>query len=121
MRPRLLALAVIALCLLISPSPFGAQTPSADPGLTAHEWGTFTSIAGRDGRAVDWLPLSGSTDLPGFVEHFRSAAFKIGLRGTVRMETPVIYFYSARETTVSVNVAFSKGIITEWYPHASRV
>jgi len=89
--------------------------------LTAHEWGTFTSIAGKDGSAVQWSPLTGSTDLPGFVEHFRNAGFKRGLRGTVRMETPVIYLYDSREETVSVKVAFSKGVITEWYPRASRV
>jgi hypothetical protein len=89
--------------------------------LTAHEWGTFTSIAGRDGQAVEWSPLTGSTDLPGFVEHFRNAGFKRGLRGTVRMETPVIYLYDSREETVSVKVAFSKGVITEWYPRASRI
>jgi len=87
--------------------------------LTVHEWGTFTSIAGPDGVAVDWLPLTGSTDLPSFVEHFREVAFKGGLRGTIRMETPVLYFYSLRETNVSVNVAFSKGLITEWYPRAT--
>jgi len=91
------------------------------PGLTAHEWGTFTSIAGNDGQAAEWLPLSGSTDLPGFVKHFRNTSFKGGLRGTVRMETPVLYFYSARAATVAVKVAFSKGVITEWYPDASRV
>src|ERR1700686_4271476 len=56
-----------------------------------------------------------------FVEHFRNAGFKRGLRGTVRMETPVIYLYDSREETVSVKVAFSKGVITEWYPRASRV
>jgi hypothetical protein len=56
--------------------------------------------------------------LPSFVEHFREVAFKGGLRGATRMETPVLYFYSPRETTVSVNVSFAKGLITEWYPHA---
>src|SRR5205807_10101876 len=90
-------------------------------GLTAHEWGTFTSIAGRNGSAVEWLPLTGSTDLPGFVEHFRYDGFKLGLLGTVRMETPVLYFYDSREETVSVKVSFAKGVITEWYPHATRV
>ena len=90
----------------------------AETDLTVHEWGTFTSIAGPDGLSMDWLPLTGSTDLPSFVEHFREVAFKGGLRGTTRMETPVLYFYSARETTVSVNVSFAKGLITEWYPHA---
>jgi hypothetical protein len=37
------------------------------------------------------------------------------------METPVMYFYSPQEVKVSVKVAFDKGIITEWYPHARRV
>jgi hypothetical protein len=92
-----------------------------EPDLTVHEWGTFTSIAGPDGSSMGWLPLTGSTDLPSFVEHFRDVAFKGGLRGTVRMETPVLYFYSPRETTVSVDVSFVKGLITEWYPHADSV
>lgn len=91
----------------------------AESDLTVHEWGTFTSIAGPDGQAMPWLPLTGSTDLPAFVEHLSGANFKGGLRGTVRMETPVLYFYSPRETTVSVHTTFAKGLITEWYPHAS--
>jgi len=70
---------------------------------------------------VKWLPLTGSTDLPRFVEHFSDAQFKVGLAGSVRMETPVLYFYSPHETTVSVKVGFSKGLLTEWYPRASRV
>jgi hypothetical protein len=97
------------------------ESRPVNSGLTAHEWGTFTSIAGAKGEAVEWSPLTGSTDLPSFVEHFRNAGFKLGLRGTVRMETPVLYFYSANEATVSVKVSFARGIITEWYPHASDV
>jgi hypothetical protein len=84
--------------------------------LTVHEWGTFTAIAGKDGRAVEWAPLDASADLPQFVAHISDANFKLGLRGTMRMETPVLYFYSPREVTVSARVAFSKGLITEWYP-----
>ena len=93
------------------------------PDLTVHEWGTFTAIAGKDGHAVEWQPLPSSenTDLPGFVEHFGSTNFKLGLRGTIRMETPVMYFYSPQEVKVSVKVAFERGIVTEWYPHAQRV
>ena len=137
-KPFLLPLyALLACCFAISPHTLGgSEGPllhNAQPhalgrearpvylSLTAHEWGTFTSIAGKDGSAVQWSPLTGSTDLPGFVEHFRNAGFKRGLRGTVRMETPVIYLYDSREETVSVKVAFSKGVITEWYPRASRV
>jgi hypothetical protein len=93
------------------------------PGLTVHEWGTFTAIAGKNGHAIEWLPLPllGPKDLPGFVEHFSTLNFKQGLRGTIRMETPVIYFYSPQDVKVSVRVAFAKGIITEWYPHARHV
>jgi hypothetical protein len=124
MRHRILACTVFFFTFAaFLPRIFRAQSPSSgpDPYLTAHEWGTFTSIAGQDGRAVEWLPLTGSSDLPSFVEHFSRVAFKAGLHGTVRMETPVLYFYTNRETTVSVHVSFSKGLITEWYPHASHV
>jgi hypothetical protein len=128
--------ALLACCFTFSANtlgwsedpPLNMQPPrsSKDAGpvyssLTVHEWGTFTSIAGSEGQAVEWSPLTGSTDLPAFVEHFRDPGYKLGLRGTVRMETPVIYLYDSREETVSVSVAFSKGVITEWYPHASRV
>jgi hypothetical protein len=62
-----------------------------------------------------------STDLPPFVEHIDGVNFKRGVRGTIRMETPVIYFYSPRDVTVAASVSFSKGLITEWYPRADRV
>ena len=119
---RLLAAGALAVWLAIpslSRSPVVERSSPSD--LTVHEWGTFTSVAGPGGQAMEWLPLTGSTDLPAFVEHFRDAQFKCGLGGTVRMETPVMYFYSPREATVSVKVSFAKGTITEWYPHASAV
>ena len=98
------------------------QEPRADD-LTVHEWGTFTAVAGARGQAIEWTAFEGalSPDVPEFVEHLANPNFKGGLRGTIRMETPVIYFYSPREMTVSVRVAFSQGLITEWYPHAASV
>ncbi|MFZ0421130.1 MAG: hypothetical protein WAM04_23725 [Candidatus Sulfotelmatobacter sp.] len=119
-RFRVAGLALLCFCLVLSGS-FNAQGQLSGSDLVAHEWGTFTSIAGRNGQALKWSTLKGSADLPPFVEHIGAAQFKVGLMGTVRMETPVLYFYSPRETTVSVKVGFSKGIITEWYPHASEV
>jgi hypothetical protein len=121
MKSRLFACAILGLSLAATPILFRGQSPSSDRSLTAHEWGTFTSIAGRDGRSAEWLPLTGSTDVPAFVEHFQTPDFKGGLRGTVRMETPVLYFYTNHPTTLSVHVSFSQGFITEWYPHANRV
>jgi hypothetical protein len=95
--------------------------------LVVHEWGTFTSIAGRDGVALDWRPLNGPSDLPKFVHTIQEGTR--GLRDSrgpgkgdmtarVRMETPVLYFYSGKEMDVSVKVDFPKGKITEWYPQA---
>ena len=118
---RAMSCALLACSLAVSVGLMGSEKTAIFSGLTAHEWGTFTSIAGEKGQAVEWSPLTGSTDLPWFVEHFRNAGFKLGLRGTVRMETPVLYFYDSREETVSVNVRFARGVITEWYPQASRV
>lgn len=120
-RSRLLSTSLILICLISVSRGLFSEVRPVFSGLTVHEWGTFTSIAGSDGQAVVWWPLTGGADLPGFVEHFRDARFKFNLEGTVRMETPVIYFYSSREQNVSVSVRFTKGVITEWYPHASRV
>jgi hypothetical protein len=118
---RLLTFLLLACCFAISAHSTGKEAGPVFAGLTVHEWGTFTSIAGKDGQAVEWSPLTGSTDLPNFVEHLRTPQFKLGLRGTVRMETPVLYFYDSQEERVSVKVSFAKGLITEWYPRASRV
>ena len=120
------------------------QRPVALPGeLAVHEWGTFTTVAGPDGRAIDWLPLGGPSDLPCFVQHFdndpyvktlptravgaSAAAFPGAanyqaarrlMAARVRMETPVLYFYSDRDTTVRVRVKFHHGLMTEWFPSA---
>ena len=96
-----------------------AEVLSTEPGdLTVHEWGTFTSVAGPDGSAVDWDALGGKDDLPGFVNDFGYRCFKWRLTGTVRMETPVLYFYSSEELKADVKVSFPRGLITEWYPKA---
>src|SRR5206468_5350870 len=109
---------IVSAATAITSSATPASTRTSDPiALTVHEWGTFTSIAGPDGAAVDWHALAGPSDLPCFVER---SAFNIkgALAGTVRMETPVLYFYAPRETTVDVRVRFRGGVITEWFPHA---
>lgn len=93
------------------------QAPSAPSPLVVHEWGTFTSIAGADGQAMTWLPQGGQADLPCFVER-SGFNIKAALAGTVRMETPVIYFYAPKPIDASVTVAFPAGVVTEWYPHA---
>src|SRR5204863_1046421 len=77
------------------------KVAASDSRLIVHEWGTFTSIAGKDGVALEWRPLNGPTDLPKFVHTIQNSApglrhgAKADLIAAVRMETPVLYFYSA--------------------------
>jgi len=92
-----------------------------------HEWGTFTSISGSDGvllrglqieeerlpafvYALDGMQNTG----PGFAKGFRHQR---PLRNvTIKMETPVIYFYSDKPFHAQVNVGFNGGAISQWYP-----
>ena len=96
------------------PTDFSGTDPD---GLVVHEWGTFTSVAAEDGTAVDWVPQQGPRDLPCFVDRVQYN-IKGWLPARVRMETPVLYFYSPDEKAVDVRVRFPQGIITEWYPRA---
>jgi hypothetical protein len=108
----------IALALFTPLLATDAVPPTA--GLTVHEWGTFTSIAAEDGAAVPWVSLSPPADLPCFVYHLSAQCIKCGAN-RVRMETPVIYFYSVQPLTASVRVDLPSGLITEWYPQATQV
>jgi hypothetical protein len=134
-RPRFFLRTFLALLLIASATATTATkniattTGSQDNRLIIHEWGTFTSIAGKDGVAVEWHPLGGPSDLPEFVYDLNDLENDKGFRhgqsclkacdeALIRMETPVLYFYSNKETDVFVEVRFPKGKITEWYPQA---
>ena len=130
MMKRLGALILLPLMFAGTSAMSGHTGPGrglpTSPDLVAHEWGTFTSVAGPDGRAVEWTPFSGPSDLPCFVTILNPTSIKVGpkgylpqLKATVRMETPVIYFYSDRAQTVNARVRFPHGLITEWYPRAT--
>ena len=137
--PRIVAgcLTVFALAALVGAELLAQNGPAKRVGtnlaaakdkLVVHEWGTFTSVAGRDGVALEWRPLNGPSDLPRFVHSIeegegglRNQKGKGDLRASVRMETPVLYFYAPAEMNVSVKVDFPKGKITEWYPQARAV
>ncbi len=94
----------------------GAELKIGTAPVVTHEWGTFTSVAQEDGAAVEWAPLLGPGDLPCFVTRAQEIR-KVTLRGLVRMETPVLYFYARQPATLSVHVDFPRGLITEWYPN----
>ena len=111
---------VLATVLVVSGFLIGRDRPAANSPLIVHEWGTFTSVAGKDGAAVSWAPLSGTPDLPCFVDQLAPQNVKL-MPGLVRMETPVVYFYAERPLIASVQVRFPEGWVTEWFPHAARV
>lgn len=121
MKPRMFFVQLVAFTIGLSTAAVPGA-PEAQPAqlgdFTVHEWGTFTSVAGADGSPVEWDALGGKDDLPRFVNNFGYRCFKWRVTGTVRMETPVMYFYSPRELEAHVKVAFPRGLITEWYPQA---
>ena len=109
---------------------------SAEPKWTVHEWGTFTSLQNESGEAIggintddepvppfvhllDGDVLLNPTEVP---QSFFKGAPSCHPDVTMRLETPVIYFHPpAAQTdiqTVSVNVKFHGGWLTEFFPDA---
>src|SRR5581483_3250272 len=101
------------------PSPSGAQP------LTVHEWGTFTSMISSAGGALEGLHHEEEA-LPAFV-HARAPGDAMANKGlerqptgvTQKLETPVLYFYSAAAQQVKVHVDFPQGIVSQWYPDSA--
>jgi hypothetical protein len=112
--PGLLA---AAWCCAADPAP--ADKSTTGDRLVVHEWGTFSTFSGSDGKNLKFQPYD--NDLPDFVHGYLRQGSKEGpAGGTISLETPVLYFYTQRDVTASVQVEFPKGTITEWYPHARR-
>jgi hypothetical protein len=105
--------------------------PSTQAALRVHEWGTFTVLEGSDGNIIDWYQSPARLiDLPAFVHRSYNIAGKSGTaqlfattgpRGldSIRMETPVLYFYPEAAMEVTVRAHFPQGRITEVFPPAS--
>src|SRR2546422_9802740 len=100
LAPVLLLFGIVTVAYALREPP----TLNDQIDLQVHEWGTFTSVAGENGEAISWRPFGGPTDLPCFVD--RSHNFKRDIWGTVRMETPVLYFYGSRGSTPNVKMFF---------------
>jgi hypothetical protein len=95
------------------------------PALEVHEWGTFTVLQGSNGQVIPWYQAPDKlVDLPPFVKQSirimsKSGTFQGG-KDTVRMETPVLYFYPEEKMDVTVSANFANGRITEIFPPAFR-
>lgn len=104
----------------VSATPDEMPQEEKSSPFVVHEWGTFTTFSGSNGVHMDFRPLL-DQELPWFVMDRASQSGQIWLgkgriRTRVRMETPVTYFYTDVERTVSAKVRFPKGLLTEFYP-----
>jgi len=99
----------------------GAAEPKHYPGqgFIVHEWGTDTIVVGSNGSLQRGLHHE-EEDLPAFVYDRMKAGTLIGSAPspsvTIKMETPVTYFYSPTALSVTARVDFPKGVLTQWYP-----
>jgi hypothetical protein len=117
MKRRSVVLAVIAGLLAAAGAGVSADREKSDRDLgkfIVHEWGTFLSVQGSDGKTLGGM-VDSEEDLPKFVREReldgrnRACLFQ-------KMETPVTYFYVDRPRTVRVRVGMKNGLLTHWYP-----
>jgi hypothetical protein len=108
--------------IFITAAIFLTPASHASTNYLAHEWGTFTSVQGSDGKLLAWRPFE-SSELPKFVysSSIGGILVKPSLITYQRLETPVIYFYSQDAMKVTVDVRFPHGLITEWYPNVNEL
>ena len=104
----------------------------AAPELVVHEWGTFTCLQDENGRAIGGINTD-DEPVPAFVhnaapgllipadgEQTKSVA-KCHAQVTMRLETPVVYFYPNEEfsSRLNVDVRFREGWLTQFFPDAA--
>ena len=117
------------------PEPETVQPESQTP-YTVHEWGTFTTVHASNGQLLPGLEQE-EEHLPNFVYNHdgmskpvppqRNAKTMRMMKGfmrplanvTVKMETPVLYFYSEEAMQARVSVGFDGGSISQWFPQRS--
>lgn len=133
MKQTVVAIGTIAAVVAIA----GMLGETRKSPLIVHEWGTLTTRHAPNGTPQGRLNRIGPAEgLPSFVHRYEPPAVaddpeKSLLKAplvpgrpdvTMRLETPVIYFYRrANETSpgsFDVNVSFRGGVINEFYPNA---
>jgi hypothetical protein len=119
----------------ISLAVFAPLHAFAGSNLVVHEWGTFTSLQDEAGTSIGGINTD-DEPVPDFVRRlgfdfllnpseappaFFQGAPRCHPDVTMRLETPVIYFYPAAGAALKpfeVRVAFHGGWLTEFYPDA---
>ena len=72
-------LLALASCFAADLGPKNDPRPTATRGLTVHEWGTFSTFSGSDGKNLKFYPYD--NDLPDFVHGYLSRQSKAGPHG----------------------------------------
>jgi hypothetical protein len=115
------------------------QRPVADDGLVVHEWGTFTSLQDEQGQELSGINTD-DEPVPKFVHNLnpfllgkpllssqhwiyrQKAVPRAHPYVTMRLETPVLYFYPPKSWNagrpIDVSVQFRGGWLSEFYPKA---
>jgi hypothetical protein len=111
------------------------QVCAASPSLLVHEWGTFTSFQDSNGVTIAGINVDDEPvpkfvhrlpEMPIFTTRSTPALWSQGAPRchrdvTLRLETPVLYFYPQPGFDVQsfdVRASFNGGWLTEFYPHA---
>ena len=114
----------------------GVLVADAGAPLVVHEWGTITTVHAADGTPQGRLNrIEPSEVLPDFVHRYEppttrhQESLQLGKRPlipgrpdvTMRLETPVIYFYpqGSLNQAIDVSVVFRGGVLNEFYPNAA--
>src|SRR6186713_3161902 len=121
-----------AIVVLMGPGLAAAGDP-----LVVHEWGTFTSLQDEQGKELTGINTD-DEPVPAFVHNLnpfllsrpvlsslhwayrQKGAPRMHPQITMRLETPVLYFYPPKSwkagQPIDVSVRFRGGWLTEFYP-----
>jgi hypothetical protein len=104
----------------------------AAPQLLVHEWGTFTCLQDENGKAIGGINTD-DEPVPAFVHNAApdllipedgantKSVARCHEQVTMRLETPVVYFYPNEEFSshLNVDVWFRGGWLTQFFPDAT--
>jgi hypothetical protein len=139
-RLSIYSISTVSLIVALLLDSFGETSCLiASDSLVVHEWGTFTSLQDEQGRELTGINTD-DEPVPAFVHNLnryvldgqvlssshwlyrQKGAPRVHPYVTMRLETPVIYFYPPKswngERTLHVSVHFRGGWLTQFYPAA---
>lgn len=127
---------ILTFVILVAGALSAWDVCAESSALTVHEWGTFTSFQDSNGVTISGINVDDEpvpkfvhrlSDIPIFTTRSLPALWSQGAPRchadvTLRLETPVLYFYPQRAfppgQRIDVRVTFVGGWLTEFFPFA---